>query len=231
MTVDRSRLPLREHPRRPLSPQEREAGRYMVKELLLPDRATWWDDPVMGEPLRPLADFDHPQLRRVDAPECDGHDPIGSLRSFMGKNCAGLRDGLRADPHELREAFVTGEFTTRQAYALDWAFSGMRVMWVFPGFIAGARLPIYEVARCFWQAFDGASYGTGPWLNQWAENPGRPHPSAPGGVRLNRPWAEDNGTDISGREFMALRKARRSQGESPKGNALEGSAGGIQALS
>ena len=203
MTVDRSRLPLQEHPRRALSPREREAGRYMVKELLLPDGATWWDDPVMGEPLRPLADFDHPQLRRVSTPEDEGHDPVRSLRSFMGKNCAGLRDELRADPHELREAFATGEFTTRQACALDWAFSGMRVMWMFPGFIAGARLPIHEVARCFWHAFDGASYGTGPWLNQWADNPDRPHPSAPGGIRLNRPWADDNGTDMSVSEFLA----------------------------
>ena len=38
--------------------------------------------------------------------------------------------------------------------------------------------------------FDGAAFGCGPWLNQWAENPDRPHPHAVATERIRRdyPW-------------------------------------------
>ena len=76
-------------------------GVLPVKELLLPDRASWWDDPIMEQGLRPLADFDHPQLRCVDAPEYEDQDPIGSLATFMGKNCAGLQFQSRDSRYQL----------------------------------------------------------------------------------------------------------------------------------
>ena len=48
----------------------------------------------------------------------------------------------------------------------------MRTKFVFPGLMCGTRIAIYDMARCFWNVFGGA----GPYLNQWAENPQKPHP-------------------------------------------------------
>ena len=149
----------------------------IVRECLLPDGCTSCEDPIMAQPLQPLARFDRPQLKRVENSRCR-QDPEVVLAHVMAKNCAGLAGQYRPDVGELREAFRTGHFTRQHKIALDWVFSGMRTKYVFPGLVAGAALSIFEVAQCFWAVFDGASYGTGPWLNQWADDPYKPHPSA-----------------------------------------------------
>ncbi len=148
----------------------------IVTECLFPDGCTCWENPVMHRPLRPLERFDHPPLKRVGAVGFDW-DPIESLRQVIAKACAGLPYEYRPDVKELRAAFASGQFAEQHCIALEWAFSGMRVKYVFPGLVAGAQLPIFEVARCFWTVFDGASFGCGPWLNQWADDPHKPHPS------------------------------------------------------
>ena len=130
----------------------------------------------MRRPLWPLARFDHPLLKRVGAVGFDW-DPIENLRQVMAKAYAGLPYEHRPDARDLRAAFASGRFTKQHCIALEWVFSGMRVKYVFPGLVAGAQLPIFEVARCFWTVFDGASFGCGPWLNQWADDPHKPHPS------------------------------------------------------
>lgn len=151
----------------------------IVRECLLPDACMSCDDPLMARPLEPLRRFDRPQLRRVDNPVAPERDPLACLGLFVAKECAGLPRQHRPDIAALRRAFEGGEFTEQHRIALDWAFSGMRTMYAFPSLVAGARLPIFEVARCFWTLFDGASFGCGPWLNQWADDPHRPHPSVP----------------------------------------------------
>lgn len=148
----------------------------LVLEGLLPDNCPSCLDPIMQRPLEPLRRFDHPQLRQAPPAHPD-RDPLTALRFFMRKQCAGLAHRWRPDIAGLRLAFHTGDFTEQHAMALDWAFSGMRAMYVFPGLVAGARLPIFEVARCFWTLFEGDCYGCGPWLNQWADDPDRPHPA------------------------------------------------------
>ncbi|MCY4212901.1 MAG: hypothetical protein OXF68_04670 [Gammaproteobacteria bacterium] len=97
----------------------------IVEECLLPDGCDSCNDPVMRQPLKALGAFDHPQLRQAEGAD-PAWDPLWSLNQFMSKNCAGLNYGLRTEPLELREAFRTGEFTSRQKTALSWAFSGMR---------------------------------------------------------------------------------------------------------
>ncbi len=148
----------------------------VVRECLLPDGCVSCDDPIMRRPLEPLARFDRLQLKRIDGVTAR-RDPLDALRRVIAKDCAGLAHEHRPSVKELREAFASGRFTEQHRIALGWAFSGMRVKRVFPGLIAGAQLSIFEVARCFWTVFDGASFGCGPWLNQWADDPDRPHPS------------------------------------------------------
>ena len=149
----------------------------LVDECLLPDGCDSCDDPVMALPLRPLGDFDHPLLKQARGADPEG-DPLWNLDSFMAKQCAGMSYHLRAHPEDLMRAFRTGEFFNLDKASLSWAFAGMRRKYVFPGLVAGAQLPIFEVARCFWKAFDGYAYGCAPWLNQWANNPVKPHPCA-----------------------------------------------------
>ena len=156
----------------------------LVPECLMPDGCTEWDAPVMGRPLEPLSRFDQPQLKRGPV-HCDW-DALFELRLFMAKQCAGLAYAYRPDIPDLREAFRMGRFTDQQSIALAWAFSGMRAKYTFPGLIAGAQLPIFEVARCFWTLFEGSAFGCGPWLNQWADNPDRPHPAT-----LTDAWGEN----------------------------------------
>ncbi|MCZ0943245.1 MAG: hypothetical protein OXJ53_09330 [Gammaproteobacteria bacterium] len=151
----------------------------IVEECLLPDGCDSCNDPLMRRPLKALAAFDRSQLKRVSGADPEW-DPLWSLNLFMSKNCAGLNHSYRADPVELREAFRTGEFTSIQKTALSWAFSGMRRKYMFPMLVAGAQLPIFEVVRCFWTVFEGCAFGCGPWLNQWADDPDKPHPSAKG---------------------------------------------------
>ena len=150
----------------------------IVRECLLPDACNSCDDPLMAQPLEPLRRFDCPQLKRVDGPSTD-RDPLDCLGLFVAKECAGMAHRHRPHIGGLRKAFESGEFTEQHRIALGWAFAGMRTMYAFPSLVAGARLPIFEVARCFWMLFDGASFGCGPWLNQWAVDPDRPHPSVP----------------------------------------------------
>ena len=148
----------------------------LAPECLLPDGCATWNDPVMARPLEPLARFDRPQLKdTIESPY--ERDTLANLRGFMAKQCAGLAHEYRPDVVALREAFCTGRFTEQQAIALEWAFSGMREKYVFPGFVAAVELPIFEVVRCFWVVFDGAAFGCGPWLNQWADDPDKPHPA------------------------------------------------------
>ena len=149
----------------------------VVEECLLPDGCDSCDDPVMSLPLRPLGDFDHPLLKQARGADLEW-DPMWSLNHFMAKNCAGMSYELRVRPESLMRAFRTGTFSPAEARALSWAFSGMRRKYMFPSLVASAQLPIFEVARCFWKAFDGYAYGCAPWLNQWADNPQKPHPCA-----------------------------------------------------
>ena len=149
----------------------------LVEECLLPDGCDSCDDPVMFLPLRPLRDFDHPLLKQVRGADPEG-DPLWNLDSFMAKQCAGMNYRFRAHPEDLMRAFRTGEFSNLDKASLSWAFAGMRRKYVFPGLVAGAQLPIFEWARCFWKAFDGCAFGCAPWLNQWANNPEKPHPCA-----------------------------------------------------
>ena len=149
----------------------------IVPECLLPDACISCDDPLMMRPLAHLDRFDQPQLRSVPT-STSSSDPLASLRLFFAKECAGLPYRHRPNVEQLRRAFRTGEFTERQGVALDWAFAGMRRKYAFPLLVAGARLPIFEMARCFWIVFDGYAFGCGPWLNQWVDDPDKPHPSA-----------------------------------------------------
>lgn len=149
----------------------------IVPECLLPDTCVSGSDPLMAQPLAPLGHFDHPQLKSVMTSAPCNHDPLASLRRFIAKECAGLPQEHRPNADQLRQAFRTGEFTEPQAAALDWAFGGMRRKYAFPLLVAGIRLPIFDVARCFWNVFAGHAYGCGPWLNQWAEEPDKSHPS------------------------------------------------------
>ena len=149
----------------------------IVPECLLPDGCTSCEDPVMRRPLEPLDRFDHPQLKKAEGAD-PTWDALWSLGLFIAKNCAGLVHEYRPDIAGLRGAFASGQFTKQHHIALEWAFSGMRTKYMFPRLVAGAQLPIFEVARCFWTLFDGASFGSGPWLNQWADDPDKQHPSA-----------------------------------------------------
>ena len=85
---------------------------------------------------------------------------------------------LQAHPEDLMRAFRTGEFSNLDKASLSWALGGTGRKYMFPGLIAGARFPIFEVARCFRKAFYRYAFGCGQWLNQWASNPERPHPCA-----------------------------------------------------
>ena len=147
----------------------------VVDECLLPDGCDSCDDPVMLRPLRRLEDFDHPLLKQALGADAEW-DPLWSLNLFMAKNCAGMSHDLRAPPERLMQAFRTGAFSPAETQSLSWAFSGMRRKYMFPSLVASAQLPIFEVARCFWVAFDGSAFGCAPWLNQWANNPEKPHP-------------------------------------------------------
>lgn len=147
----------------------------IVRECLLPDGCESCDDPIMLRPLEPLARFDLPQLRSVGV-EAEGWDPLASLENIMAKEWAGLAHECRPSASGLRDAFANGKFTKQHRAALDWAFAGMRRKYVFPGLVDRAMLPIFEVVRCFWLLFDGYAYGCGPWLNQWADDPDKPHP-------------------------------------------------------
>ena len=161
------------------------------RECLMPDGCTSCDAPVMSELLLPLSRFDLAPLRQVTPGEGFPHrGPYWELDLFLRKGCAGLAHAWRITGAEFREALRTGVYTERHKFALSWAFSGMRRKYVFPGLIAGAEVPIFEVARCFWVAFGGQDFGCGPWLNQWAKSPERPHPKITELARVRRdaPW-------------------------------------------
>jgi len=170
-------------------------------ECLSPDACKSCDDPAMSKGLLPLDRVDWPQLRHAPGSRAGSKDDEGwNLGLFIAKECAGMSHECRPETRALREAFRTGQFTQRHRIALGWAFSGMPPKYAFPGLIAGARLPIFEVARCFWTAFDGAAFGCGPWLNQWAEDPDRPHPHTVATERIRRdhPWLLDGDVKANG---------------------------------
>ena len=106
---------------------------------------------VLYQPRRPRATllpqdcFDHPALHRRP----DNITPamgVAMLEMIVGKQCAGMRPGLRVSGARLRRGFITGAFGERDVRTLRWAIPGM---WPqrFPALHCRCALTIYELAR------------------------------------------------------------------------------------
>ena len=123
--------------------------------------------------------FDHPALHRrptnIVAAEADRQMDL-----IVRKECAGLRRDLRTTGARFRQAFISGRFGRNKRMVLEWAVSGMRDA-MFPTWHSLCALTIYELARGM-RLLGPSAGGYAKYLNQWAENPERPLPSAAGWI-------------------------------------------------
>lgn len=130
-----------------------------------------------GAALLPLERFHHPALQRrptnIVAEQADRQ-----MDMLVRKQCAGLRYGLRITGARLRRAFMSGRFRRNDRIVLEWTISGMREV-LFPTWHSLCALTIYELARGMGVMGPEAG-GYAGYLNQWAEDPSRPLPSAAG---------------------------------------------------
>ncbi len=156
---------------------------------LMPDGCPRWDAPVMREPLLPLARFDRPDLRETPA-WATGADALFSVDLFLAKRCAGLDLGMRASGAEVRAALRAGAFDARCRATLEWTLSSCPRT-EFPDLLGRGGIAIYDMARCFWTAFDGHAFSFAAWLNQWGRDAARPPPGQDYEYRnfpLTRSW-------------------------------------------
>ena len=145
---------------------------------ILPDGVESHGHPLMKRPLRPLADFDRPELKQFADADVPDYLANGGPNWFLRKHCAGLAHDMRITVTDFRRILDTGEFTKKERFALDWAFCGMRTVHVFaPTLMQGTRVTIYQMARLLWNLFDGAAFGAHAYLNQWADDPSHPLPA------------------------------------------------------
>ena len=109
-------------------------------DQILPDGVESHDHPLMARPLRPLADFDRPELKRFADTDLPDYLANGGPDWFLNKHCAGLARDLRISVADFRRILSTGEFTHKELFALEWAFGGMRTEFVFaPTLMHGTR--------------------------------------------------------------------------------------------
>ena len=159
-------------------PGVHEGCEALPPDQILPDGVDSHDHPLMARPLRPLADFDRPELKRFADADLPGYLADGGPDWFLNKHCAGLAHDLRITVADFRRILSTGEFTQKELFALEWAFGSMRTEFVFaPTLMHGTRVTIFQVARLFWNLFDGAAFGAHAYLNQWGDDPSRPLPA------------------------------------------------------
>ena len=127
--------------------------------------------------LLPLERFDHAHLHRrpgnIVAAAADNQ-----MNRILRKACAGLRYGLRTTGARFRQAFISGDFSRNNLVVLEWTISGMREE-LFPTWHGLCALTVYELARGM-RLLGPTAGGYARYLNQWAEDPLRPLPSAAG---------------------------------------------------
>lgn len=146
-------------------------------DILLPDGVVSYEHPLLNRPLRPLEDFDRPELKAFADADLPEYLADGGPSWFLRKHCAGLAHDLRITVADFRRILDTGEFTEREHFALDWVFGGMRTAHVFvPSLLAGTRVTIHQIVRLLWNAFNGDACGAHAYLNQWADDPSHPLP-------------------------------------------------------
>ena len=127
------------------------------------------------EALLPLAQFDRYSLRRRP-PHVTSELADGYLDLVLAKACAGLRSDLRVDGADMRQAFMSGQFSHNARRCWAWAFSGLKDRQI-PELHAVCALTIYELARGMRAVFGECAGGLAGYLNQWAKDPARAMPT------------------------------------------------------
>ena len=130
---------------------------------------------IRQEALLPLAQFDRHSLRRRP-PHVTSALADGYLDLVLAKACAGLRFDLRVDGVDMRQAFMSGQFSGNARRCWAWAFSGLKDRQI-PELHAVCALTIYELARGMRAVFGECAGGLAGYLNQWAKDPARAMPT------------------------------------------------------
>lgn len=121
------------------------------------------------EVLLPLARFDSRSLRRRP-PHVTPALADGYLDLVLAKACAGLRPELRVGGGDMRQAFMSGQFSGSARRCWAWAFSGLKDRQI-PELHTVCALTIYELARGMRAVFGECAGGLAGYLNQWARDP------------------------------------------------------------
>lgn len=127
------------------------------------------------EVLLPLAQFDSHSLRRRP-PHVTPALADGYLDLVLAKACAGLRPELRVGGADMRQAFMSGRFSSNASGCWAWAFPGLKDRQI-PELHAVCALTIYELARGMRAVFGECAGGLASYLNQWARDPERAMPT------------------------------------------------------
>ena len=127
------------------------------------------------EALLPLAHFDRHSLKRRP-PHVTSMLADGYLDLVLAKACAGLRSDLRVGGADMRQAFMSGQFSGNARRCWAWAFSGLKDHQI-PELHAVCALTIYELARGMRAVFGERAGGLAGYLNQWAKDPARAMPT------------------------------------------------------
>ena len=127
--------------------------------------------------LRPLEQFDHPNLHRRPPHVPDGVADA-ALDIKMLKSCAGRRHDLRVSGPDMRRIFKTGQFDDHAKGCWRWVCPSIRERDV-SDLHAVYALTIYELARGFKEVFGPRAGALAGYFNQWADDPDRPLPTSP----------------------------------------------------
>lgn len=127
------------------------------------------------EVLLPLAQFDRHSLRRRP-PHVTPALANSYLDLVLAKVCAGLRPELRMGGADMRQAFMSGQFSGNARRCWAWAYSGLRDRQI-PELHAVCALTIYELAKGMRAVFGECAGGLAGYLNQWAKDPERAMPT------------------------------------------------------
>lgn len=138
-----------------------------------PNQMVWGD-----RKMRPLDDFDHPNLHRRPDDVTDAQ-ALEWMNSAIGKECAGMSG--RATGEEVIQTFRSGEISEKIRKSLWWATRNVTPARPFPTWHAIGRLTIFELARGL-SSLDEWAGGYAAYLCQWADKPDRPLPTANGWV-------------------------------------------------
>ena len=126
--------------------------------------------------MRPLTDFDHPNLHRRPDDVTDAK-AMAWMNSAIGKECAGMAD--HASGEDVVQAFRSGQFSNQALSTLWWATRNIKPARPFPTWHAIGRLTIFELARGM-LCLDEWAGGYAAYLCQWADEPNHSLPTAGG---------------------------------------------------